>query len=141
MPDLSSPSGMDPGPLQWESTVLTTGPPRRPLVTALLRWPEERVTSTPKSKHEPSAGWEPQARLISSQGLLRSLLQCWAGTHGAAAAASPGRGRGARRCSPAHDRRDPSPCKSAQGSPQGHQARGPGAVNVPSQATGPWQVW
>ena len=35
--------------------------------------------------------------------------------------------------------RDPSPCKSAQGSPQGRQARGPGAVNVPSQATGPWQ--
>ena len=152
MQDLSSPTRDGTQAPCSGRAALTTGPRRKSLVTALLRWPKEQVTTTPKSKHEPSASWEPQARLISSQRLLRPLLQSWAGTHGAAAAASPGGGPGARRCSPplggwgggrrcspAHDRRDPSPCKSAQGSPQGRQARGPGAVNVPSQATGPWQ--
>lgn len=71
--------------------------------TEVPGWPKEQVTTTPKSKHERSASREHQARLISSQGLLRPLLQRWAGMHEAAAAASPwgrGAGRGARQLLP-----------------------------------------
>ena len=80
---------MGPRPLQWKSTVLTPGPPRKALLTALLGRPEERVTATPKSKHERSASRNPEPGSSPPREHCGLSSSAGRGHHEAGAAAPP----------------------------------------------------
>lgn len=80
---------MGPRPLQWKSTVLAPGPPRKALLPALLGRPEEWVTTTSKSKHERSASQNPEPGSSPPRDHCDLFSSAGRGRHEAGAAAPP----------------------------------------------------